>query len=460
MKARVLVVDDDKSMGEVVAARLGRRDYGVKAVTSGDEAIRTLTGESFDVVVTDLKMKGMSGIQLCEWVVQNRPDSPVLVITAFGSLDTAIAAIRAGAYDFITKPFDIDALVIAIDRAVQHRVLREEVKRLRKVVEETRGYGDLIGQSPTMETLRTLLARVASSASSVLITGESGTGKEVVARLLHKQGPRADGPFVALNCAAMPESLLESELFGHVKGAFTDAKQSHDGLLVQADKGTLFLDEIGDMPLGLQPKLLRALEDRKVRPVGGQGEVAFEARIVAATNHDLEDAVAQQRFRSDLYFRLNVIQIELPPLRARGSDVLLLAQHFLNQFAREAKKPVMGLTSGAAEKLLAYAWPGNVRELRNCIERAVTLTQHEQVTVDDLPERVRQYRSSHVILDANDPTEFVPMSEVERRYIHRVIEAVAGNKTLAARILGFDRTTLYRKLEQYKLEQQAKPGPG
>ncbi len=453
MKARVLVVDDDKSMADVVAARLGRRDYVVTTAVKGDEAVRILTDESFDVVVTDLKMGGMSGIELAEWVATNRPDTPVIVITAFGSLESAVAAIRAGAYDFITKPFDVDALIIAIDRAVQHRALREEVKRLRREVEETRGYGELLGQSPAIENLRTLIARVAASSASVLITGESGTGKEVVARLLHRSGPRADGPFVALNCAAMPEALLESELFGHVKGAFTDAKQAHEGLLVQADKGSLFLDEVGDMPLSLQPKLLRALEDRRVRPVGGQTEVPFDARIIAATNHDLEEAVSQARFRNDLYFRLNVIQVELPPLRARGSDVLLLAQHFIRQIAGEGHKAVMGLTSAAAEKLLAYAWPGNVRELRNCIERAVTLTQHEQLTVDDLPERIRQYKGSHVILDSSDPTELVTMAELERRYIMRVLEAVSGNKTMAARILGFDRTTLYRKLEQYKLEQ-------
>jgi DNA-binding NtrC family response regulator len=453
MKARVLIVDDDESMGDVIAARLTRREFGARATTSGDDAIRVMTDESFDVVVTDLKMRGMSGIQLCEWVVQNRPDTPVIVITAFGSLEAAIAAIRAGAYDFLTKPFDVDALVIAIDRAVQHRALREEVKRLRKAVEETRGSGELIGQSPPMANLRALLARVAASTASVLVSGESGTGKEVVAHILHREGSRASGPFVALNCAAMPEALLESELFGHVKGAFTDAKQSHVGLLVQADGGTLFLDEVGDMPLGLQPKLLRALEDRRVRPVGGQTEVPFDARIISATNHDLEDAVARGVFRNDLYFRLNVIQIELPPLRARGSDVLLIAQSFVNQFAHSTGKPVVGLTSSAAEKLLAYSWPGNVRELRNCIERAVTLTQHEQLTVDDLPERIRQYKSSHVILDSSDPTEFIAMAELERRYIMRVMEAVAGNKTMAARILGFDRTTLYRKLDQYKLEQ-------
>ena len=347
----------------------------------------------------------------------------------------------------------IASFLVKVGKALDNRRLAGEVAFLATEFKDRYKFENIVGRSQAVREVLGRIVRIAPTDAIVLITGESGTGKEVVARLLHRQSPRANGPFVALNCAAMPEALLESELFGHVKGAFTDAKQAHDGLLVQADRGTLFLDEIGDMPLGLQPKLLRAVEERRVRPVGGQAEVSFDARIVAATHRDLEDAVAQGRFRADLYFRLNVIQIELPPLRARGSDVLLLAQHFITELAAEAQRPITGLTSSAAEKLLAYSWPGNVRELRNCIERAVTLTQHEEITVDDLPERIRQYRSSHVILDSNDPAEFITMAELERRYINRVMEAVGGNKSIAARTLGFDRTTLYRKLEQYKLEE-------
>jgi two-component system response regulator AtoC len=403
------------------------------------------------VVVTDLNMPGQSGIQFCEWVVTNRADTPVILITAFGSLDTAVAAIRAGAYDFITKPFEIDVLAIALERALKHRELRHEVKRLRSLLDTARGMSELLGESPVMKELKELLGRVADSQASVLVTGESGTGKEVVARLLHQKGPRAEQPFVALNCAAMPEHLIESELFGHVKGAFTDARTDKVGLLVQANQGTLFLDEIGDMPLSLQPKLLRVLEERKVRPVGGGKEVAFDVRLISATHRDLEDAIAQNQFRDDLYFRLNVIQVALPPLRSRGNDVLLLAQHFVNAFAQQTGKAVKGLSPEAAERLTSYAWPGNVRELRNAIERAVALTQHENITVDDLPERIRAYKVSHVLVASQDPEELVNLAEVEKRYIARVLGAVGGNKSTAARILGIDRTTLYKKLQQYKI---------
>jgi two-component system response regulator HydG len=309
-----------------------------------------------------------------------------------------------------------------------------------------------------MQDLFRLLGQVASSDASVLIRGETGTGKELVARALHEQGPRRQRSFVAINCASLPETLLESELFGHVKGAFTGAVESRPGLLLKADGGTVFLDEIGDMPLMLQAKLLRAVQERRVRAVGGTDERPFDVRLIAATHRDLETAIEEGRFREDLFFRLNVISFHVPPLRARGSDVLLLAQHFLEGFAARAGKTVRGLSSAAAEKLVAYAWPGNVRELRNCIERAVALTEREELIVEDLPEAIRSYRASHVLVASDDPSELVPMEEVERRYVLRVLEAVRGNKSLAARILGFDRKTLYRKLERYGVEGTAEGG--
>jgi two-component system, NtrC family, response regulator AtoC len=451
MKGRVLVVDDDKSMIELLSERLKKRQFEVVTAQSAAEARVQFDAAEAEVVVTDLNMPGQSGIQFCEWVVTNRSDTPVIVITAFGSLDTAIAAIRAGAYDFITKPFEIDVLAIALERAIKHRQLRHEVKRLRTLLDATRGMGELLGESPVMLELKELLARVAESQASVLVTGESGTGKEVVARLLHQKGPRADHPFLALNCAAMPEHLIESELFGHVRGAFTDAKTDKVGLFVQANRGTLFLDEIGDMPLGLQPKLLRVLEERKVRPVGGGKEIPVDLRVISATHRDLEDAIVQGQFREDLYFRLNVIQMAMPPLRARGNDVLLIAQSFIETFAKQSGKAVVGLSPEAAERLSSYAWPGNVRELRNAIERAVALTRHESITVDDLPERIRAYKVSHVLVASQDPEELVNLAEVEKRYIARVLGAVGGNKSTAAKILGIDRTTLYKKLQQYKI---------
>jgi two-component system response regulator HydG len=448
MRGRVLIVDDDRDMCRLLDSALGKKGFVTVSRQTAEEGFELCLAEDFDVVVTDLNLKGMSGIALAERAAANRPDVPVVVITAFGSLETAVAAIRAGAYDFITKPFEIDALELTLARAVQHRSLREEVKRLRRAVSGG-DPGRLLGSSPALARVVELLGRVADSEASVLITGESGTGKEVVARELHERSRRRGGPFVAINCAAMPEPLLESELFGHAKGAFTDATYAKQGLFAQAHGGTLFLDEIGDMPLGLQPKLLRALEERRVRPVGSAHEVAFDARVITATHRDLETAALERRFREDLYYRINVIHIALPPLRARGNDVLALAQHFIDTFAAASGKKVTGLSAPAAEKLLAYSWPGNVREVKNCIERAVALTRFADLAVEDLPEKIRDYRQSHVLVAAEDAGGLVPMEEVERRYILRVLVAVSGNKTLAAQILGFDRKTLYRKLERY-----------
>lgn len=451
MNGRVLIVDDEQSMCELLESALTKRGYDTAWRTSADQAFELLDGKDYDLVLTDLNMRDMSGLELCERVVASRPDVPVVLVTAFGSLDNAIAAIRAGAYDFITKPVEMDALALVVERAIQHRTLKEEVKRLRQAVDATRQFDDMIGDSPAMRKVNDLILRVADSDANVLITGESGTGKELVARALHSRSARSAGPFVAVNCAAVPETLLESELFGHAKGAFTDARQARTGLFVQASGGTLFLDEVGEMPLGMQPKILRALQERRVRPVGGNTEVNFDSRLVTATNRDLETEVEERRFREDLYYRINVVRIEVPPLRGRGNDLLLLAQHFIERAASRSGKSVVGLVSAAAEKLLSYDWPGNVRELENCMERAVALTRYDQVTVEDLPEKVRSYQSSHVVVASDDPSELLPMQEVERRYIQRVLKSVGGNKTQAAKVLGFDRRTLYRKLERYGL---------
>ena len=451
MKGRVLVVDDDASMCDMLVSDLGELGFEVKARTAAPAALEALVASEFDAVVADLNMPGMSGLELCERIVASRPDVPVIVITAFGSIQTAIAAIRSGAYDFVTKPLEVDALGLALERAIQHRRLSDEVRRLRQAVEETRRFGALLGTSPAMRRMYELLDRIADSSASVLIAGETGTGKELVARALHERGRRKAGPFVAVDCASLPEPLLESELFGHVRGAFTDAHAARKGLFVQANGGALFLDEIGDLPLALQAKLLRALQTRCVRPVGANEEVPFDVNLIAATNRDLESAVEEGRFREDLYFRINVIHVEMPPLRARGGDVLLLAQHFVDRYAAQAGKRVTGLSPEAAERLLAYVWPGNVRELENCIERAIALTRHETIGLDDLPEKIRGFQRSHVLVAGDDPSELAPLEEVERRYVLRVMEAVGGSKTLAARVLGIGRKTLYRKLEQYKI---------
>jgi DNA-binding NtrC family response regulator len=405
-------------------------------------------------VLTDLKLPGLQGLDLCERIVANRPDIPVVVLTAFGSMETAMAAIRAGAYDFVNKPVDMDALALVLERAMRHRALQDKVKTLSEALAQSQRFDEFIGESPPMQHLYQQLARVATSEAAVLITGESGTGKELVAQALHKYSRRTHGPFVPINCPALPPMLLESELFGHVRGAFTDARTERQGLFLQADGGTLFLDEIGDFPLDLQPKLLRVLETSAVRPVGSNKEIAVDVRVLTATNRDLEAAVEAGRFREDLFYRINVITLAVPPLRVRGTDILLLAQHFLVRCAARSGKPVTGISEGAAAKLLEYAWPGNVRELRNAIERTVALTCYERIVVEDLPDKIRTYRKAHLLIGSDNPTELVPMEEVERRYIHHVLTAVGGNKTLAARILGFDRKTLYRKLAQYGLEDQ------
>jgi DNA-binding NtrC family response regulator len=449
VKPKVLIVDDERSMCDLLEADLRLRDFAPICFTSAAEGLEVFAREEFDVVLTDVTMPGMGGIEFCSRLVADRPDIPVVVMTAFGSLETAIAAIRAGAYDFVTKPIEMELLAVILHRAIERWRLKEQVRALSEAVARSSRFEELLGESAAMERLYNQLARIADSEASVLITGESGTGKEFVAKALHRRSSRSEKPFVAVNCAALPDTLLESELFGHAKGAFTDARSDRKGLFVQAEGGTLLLDEIGEMPPAMQAKLLRALEENRVRSLGSEHEVAFDVRILAATNRDLETAVEEGRFRQDLFFRINVIQIDVPPLRARGADILLLAQHFVEQFAARAKKRVLSISEPVAEKLLAYGWPGNVRELRNVVERAVALTRHDKLTLDDLPEKIRDYRSSQVVIGGNDPGELAPLEEIERRYILHVLQCVGDNRTLAARTLGLDRKTLYRKLRQY-----------
>jgi two-component system response regulator HydG len=449
MKGRILIVDDEAAMCELLAGQLERRGFSVLTCGSVEQAIPVLRTAEIQVLVADHNMPGKTGIALCEYVTTNLPDLPVILITAFGSMETAIGAIRAGAYDFLPKPFEIEELVLVLERALSHRALKEEVRRLRLAVAQSTRFGDILGESPTVRSMCDLVDRAAPSEATVLITGESGTGKDLVARALHERSPRQDGPFVAINCAAVTESLLESELFGHKRGAFTDARENRPGLLVQARGGTVFLDEIGDMPAGMQAKLLRTIESRTVRAVGSDAETGIDVRFVAATNRDLETDAEDGRFRQDLFFRINVIQIAVPPLRTRGNDVLLLAQHFLERAAARNGKAVLGFSQLAAERLLAFNWPGNVRELQNAVERAVALTVHERIVPDDLPERIRSHRRSQLAFGGDDAAELLPMHEVERRYFFHVLETAGGNKTLAARILGFDRRTMYRKLERF-----------
>jgi two-component system response regulator HydG len=456
---RVLVVDDDESMCDLLQSALDKHGFHVRTFTSPTGALEEASTGKYDALLTDLGMTELSGLQVCERVIGMCPNLPVIVVTAQGTMEAAVGAIRAGAYDFITKPVDTKLLQLSVARAVKHGRLQEEVKRLREVMNQGRNVALVLGESPAMRRVYDLIERVADSDASVFVYGETGTGKEVIARAIHAQSGRKNGPFVAVNCAAVPHSLLESELFGHAKGAFTDARSDRKGLFAQAMGGTLFLDEVGELPLEMQPKLLRALQERKVRPVGSNQEVPFDARLITATNRDLEHEVYEKRFREDLYYRINVVRIDLPPLRNRGNDILALGQHFLTKFRERSQRGPTALSAGAAEKLLAYDWPGNVRELENCLERAVALARYEQVLIDDLPEKIRAYRADHFVVSADDPTEVVTLDELEKRYICRVLSLVGGNKTRAADILGVDRRTLYRKLGQYEAEAKNSARP-
>lgn len=452
MKGLALVVDDEEAMCSLIQDDLRKRGLEVIAETAPETALQRLESVNIDTVITDLIMPSMGGLELCSKVVDSHPDIPVIVLTAFGSLETAIEAIRAGAFDFVTKPVELDLLAIAVERALRHRELQEKLQQLSEEVERARRLGDLLGESEPMRKLFDQIGRVADTEATVLISGESGTGKELVARALHDGSRRQSGSLVSVNCATLPENLLESELFGHTRGAFSGAETARSGLFLMADGGTLYLDEISELPLPLQPKLLRALEEKRLRPVGSDREVSFDARVVAATNRDLEELVAKGQFREDLYYRINVIQLKVPRLRARGNDVLLLAQHFVRDFAKKSGKEVVGLSESVAERLLAYDWPGNVRELRNAMERAVALTRTEQISVDDLPDSVRQHQSQRLVLDYGEGEELLPLEEVEKRYVLHALRVLGGNKTLTARVLGCDRKTLYRKLVSYGVD--------
>jgi len=455
MSSRILLVEDDEDSAALLRNALQRRGFEVHAVSRGLQATQSLADGDWDVVVTDVQLGGMTGIELCTYVAEHRPDVPVVVVTSHSNLETAVAAIRAGAYDFITKPIAVDSLVLTLQRACNHRQLKSEVRRLRAAVEQHQRLGDIIGDSPAIRRVFDLIDRVGDSEASVLITGESGTGKELAARAIHSRSSRKSAPFIAINCAAMPAALLESELFGHVRGAFTDAKTARQGLFLQANGGTLFLDEIGELPLEMQPKLLRALQERKIRPVGGDTEVAIETRLITATNRDLESEVEAGRFRSDLYYRINVVHVRLPPLRARREDILMLAQHFLKKYATAEGKQVVGIASPAAQKLIDYQWPGNVRELENCIERAVALTRMSEIGLDDLPDKIREHKNNQLVLGSDNLAELVTLQEIEQRYIQHVLGVVGGNKSQAARLLGLDRRSLYRRLAGNKPDTKA-----
>jgi DNA-binding NtrC family response regulator len=436
----VLVVDNDSAMVGLLRQQLETDGWRVVGATSGEEALTALRTNELDVIVTDLVMDGVDGMAILREAKRCCDPAPrVILMTAFGSLETAIEAMRFGAYDYLTKPFKLAQLSVAVQRALDDRHLREENRRLREQVERHAGPPTIVGRSKAMKTLFEQMGAVAGSDATVLLLGESGTGKEVVARAIHQRSGRRDGPFVAVNCAAIPDQLLESELFGHEKGAFTGADRRHRGLFAEAHGGTLFLDEVGDLPPPLQGKLLRALQDRAVRPVGGTQDVYLDLRVIAATHRDLPALVKDGRFREDLYYRLAVLPIRLPSLRERTEDIMVLATHFLARSSAAAGKALDGFDDDASAWLLGHRWPGNVRELENVIERAATLARGPKVTHADL--------GVEFAAAAPAGTARPTLAELEYQYTLRVLAETKGDKRAAARILGVSVRTLQRKLK-------------
>jgi DNA-binding NtrC family response regulator len=443
---RILVVDDDQAMREMVVALLEDAGHFAAGADGADSAVEQLKESDFDVVLSDVRMPGRSGLELLGEVRELRPETPIVLMTAFGSIDSAVEAMLAGAFDYITKPFKRDAVLVSLERAFEHRNLQQENRRLRKAVDRTSSFGEMIGASDGMREIFAMIRKVTDSRASVLITGESGTGKELVARTLHYSGARAKQPFVPINCTAIPEGLMESELFGHVRGAFTGAVSTKRGLFEEANGGTIFLDEIGDMSAGLQSKLLRVLQDREIRQVGGTQSRSIDVRVIAATNCDLRESIKQGTFRKDLFYRLNVIPIEIPPLRDRPVDIPLLAEAFLRKHGDGRR---LTLSAAAHARLATSTWEGNARELENVIERAIAFSESDELGIEDILESNEPRgenspgSSGQFLVDAAERE--LTLAEVSEQYTNQILQRTGGNKARTAKILGINRRTLYRR---------------
>lgn len=441
---RILVVDDDAAVVEHLCESLGSHGYDVTGVTSAIEALAKVKEREFDLVISDVEMPDIRGVDLLRGILDAKPTQLVLLITAYGSVEMAVAAVQAGACDFLTKPFKIEALLHAIGRAFSERMLKREVVRLRAALTPSDAPRPVVAKSPAMRRVLDLAHRAAGSSSSVFITGETGSGKSILARFIHDHSQRREQPFVQLNCAAIPPTLAESELFGVRRGAFTDAREQREGLFVAAGNGTLFLDEIGELPLELQARLLHVLETGTVRPLGGTKEVATKARVIAATNRPPEELLRAGSFRPDLYYRINVVRIDVPPLRERKDDIVPLVDVLLAQVRVKSDRPIIGISAPAIRRLVKYSWPGNVRELANVIERAVAMADHDVILPNDLDFPDAGSSATSGLGAAVEDS--LSLDEMERAYVQRVLEAQGGNKAAAARILGITRRTLYRKL--------------
>ncbi len=442
---KILIVDDELILRESLAAWLERDGHDVVAVASGEEGLRLIEEESFDIVFLDIKLEGMDGLQVLKEIRKIDPDIKVLMITAYGSISTAVEAMKLGASDYLLKPFEPEELSMLIEKILRQRACELENQYLKEEIREKTRFESLIGQSQAMQEVFSLIEKVAPMESTVLITGETGTGKELVARAIHSHSKRKHGPFVALNCGAIPEHLMESELFGHEKGAFTDARQQRRGKIELAMGGTLFLDEIGEISPRMQVDLLRVLQEKVFYRIGGSKPIHVDCRIVAATNRDLKRAVEEGKFREDLYYRLNVITIHVPPLRERKEDIPLLAKHFLMKFARETNKHIERISREAMDLMMLYDWPGNVRELQNAIERAVVIGQGKVIQAKDLPIFLQGQR----IVSAEKKS----LQAVEKEHIEKILRETNWNITMSARILGIDRSTLYKKIKRYNIQK-------
>ena len=442
----ILIVDDDEITCNLLEEVLSKEGYVVDKALNGREAIAKGENKPYDVVLTDIRMIDVDGMEVLRAYRQKSPDSIIIMMTAFGSIETAIGAIKEGAYDYVSKPFKLDEIKLTIRRALEQKRLLQENLFYRQELITKYKLENIVGRSPQMLQVYKTVARVAESRSTVLIAGESGTGKELVARAIHFNSPRSSKPYVAVDCGSLAETLLESELFGHVRGAFTGAVTNKKGLFEEADNGTCFLDEVGDISLAMQAKLLRVIQEHEIKRVGGTETTKIDVRIIAATNKNLEELVAEKKFREDLFYRLNVVSIHLPPLRERLDDIPFLADHFLRKYAAENEKPVSRISAEVLDLLLRYQWPGNVRELENVIERAVTLSPHSLILPEDLPRRLRVEPSE---ISATSLPSQVSLTELEKIYIKKVLEETGGNKKRAADILGIDRRTLYRMAARY-----------
>ncbi len=446
---KILIVDDEEIMRDSLTDWLREDGYQTAAVENGEKALERIRKERWDLILLDLKMPGMNGIEVLKEVKKINKELPVIIITAYATVDTAVEAMKIGACDYIAKPFNPEELGLVIKRVLDHQNLIKENIYLRKELKKSYTFRDLISRNPKMQEIFDLIKRVAKSDSTVFITGESGTGKELVARAIHSESHRKKGPFIVVNCAALTESLLESELFGHEKGSFTGAYTTKPGIFEFANHGTLFLDEVGEMGFHTQADLLRVLEEKKFRRVGGKRLIEVDVRIISATNKDLKKRVEQGKFREDLYYRLNVVPIHIPPLRERKEDIPLLSDYFLEKYCLKNRKEIKGFSEKAMEVLMNYDWPGNIRELENVIERTVVITRDKIIKPKDLPSFLRKEVREKFIEEGDRP-----LSQIEKEYISHVLEKNRWNIRRSAKILGIDRTTLYKKIEKYGLKSR------